>query len=318
MLITELAKAVSYDENGPLVAEITPDHILKICSNFLLADTSQVVQFCHLSAREFLEKRQTNSILDYSCDLAHAQAAISSLALLNRNDIIISPTPELNFTQKPGNFVPKRNFSEYARDFVMFHIKMSGENRKQHPLESMLQSFFSRRPLEARSPFLNWSNGLSPNTSYDLLRYQSEPPNPLFMVCEWGFANVFETISGNVDFNLEQLNAAGISPLYLACRRGHYDVVLLLLEYGADIDATSHHPPRSALHAAAKSGHYEIVSLLLQRGASVVGDPSRTSPLAAAAKEGHFAIFKLLFELGADRGDYKSAFVDAILLIYNH
>jgi ankyrin repeat protein len=145
-----------------------------------------------------------------------------------------------------------------------------------------------------------------------LLRYQSEPPNPLFLVCEWGFANVFETISGNVDFNLEQLNVAGISPIYLACQRGHYDVVLLLLEYGADIDATSHHPPRYALYAAAKSGHYDIVSLLLQRGASVVGDPSQTSPLAAAAEEGHFAIFKLLFERGADRRDYRRAFASAI------
>jgi hypothetical protein len=137
LLITELCEGRLLRRKRPL-AEITPDHILKICSNFLLADTSQVVQFCHLSAREFLEKRQTNSILDYSCDLAHAQAAISSLAFLNRNDIIISPTPELNFSQNPWNFVPKRNFSEYARDFVMFHIKMSGENRKQHPLESML------------------------------------------------------------------------------------------------------------------------------------------------------------------------------------
>lgn len=122
LLITELAGAVSYDENGPMVAKITPDHILKICSNFLLADTSRVVQFCHLSAREFLEKRETDSVPDYPIDLVHSQAAISSLAFLNHNKMTNTAT-----------FTPITKFYEYARDLVMLHLEKSGKRRKQHP-----------------------------------------------------------------------------------------------------------------------------------------------------------------------------------------
>ncbi len=57
-------------------------------------------------------------------------------------------------------------------------------------------------------------------------------------------------------------------PLHTAAREGHYNVVRLLLDRGADVNAfTMMH--WSVLHLATFNGREEITRLLLERGADV-------------------------------------------------
>ncbi|RPB21249.1 ankyrin, partial [Terfezia boudieri ATCC MYA-4762] len=57
--------------------------------------------------------------------------------------------------------------------------------------------------------------------------------------------------------------------LYSAAYSGHADVVRLLLEKGANIEATRSDDGATALDSAAYSGHADVVRLLLEKGANI-------------------------------------------------
>lgn len=58
------------------------------------------------------------------------------------------------------------------------------------------------------------------------------------------------------------------TPLHIAATEGHFDLVCLFLQYGADIDGQDKNN-WSALHSAAKHAHLEITTILLQRRADI-------------------------------------------------
>ena len=63
-------------------------------------------------------------------------------------------------------------------------------------------------------------------------------------------------------------NKDGETPLIVASRKGMYQIVELLLIYGADVDAQGIHTGQSALHASVAKGHIGITELLLRHDAS--------------------------------------------------
>ena len=70
------------------------------------------------------------------------------------------------------------------------------------------------------------------------------------------------------DVNLTRESAE--SPLQVACLQGHIDIVVLLLEAGADL-AYNAGDYGTALQCATDKNHDAIVSLLLEAGASMPG-----------------------------------------------
>lgn len=58
------------------------------------------------------------------------------------------------------------------------------------------------------------------------------------------------------------------TPLHVAATEGHFDLVCLFLQYGADINCPDKNN-WSALHCAAKHAHLEITTILLQRRADI-------------------------------------------------
>ncbi len=89
------------------------------------------------------------------------------------------------------------------------------------------------------------------------------------------------------------------TPLMAACSAGHLSIVELLLDRGADANATDN-TDQTSLHLASKNGHDSIVDMLLRRGAKMdAEDCSLQTPLMQAAKSGHDDTVKLLLEHGA-------------------
>ncbi|KAJ5717885.1 hypothetical protein N7488_003531 [Penicillium malachiteum] len=79
--IDTLVKAVSLDSNGDIDESVDEDYILAICSNFIIIDNNQMVQFAHLSVREYLVSSAKHG---YTNGDANSQVAKTSLLhLLN-------------------------------------------------------------------------------------------------------------------------------------------------------------------------------------------------------------------------------------------
>jgi ankyrin repeat protein/predicted negative regulator of RcsB-dependent stress response len=93
----------------------------------------------------------------------------------------------------------------------------------------------------------------------------------------------------------------GQVPLMIALTLGKAEMVRLLLEKGANVNARIGIMQAPPLYYAAKNGNTEITMLLLQKGAAVNGrSDSGQTALFAAAGEGKTGMVKLLIEKGAD------------------
>lgn len=98
---------------------------------------------------------------------------------------------------------------------------------------------------------------------------------------------------------------ASITPLFLAARRGASGVVSVLLKEGqANADARSFYEGSygvSPLHVAAKEGHVDVIRLLVEAGADMNAiDEIGKTPLDYAVIRGHLGAIQMLVEAGAD------------------
>lgn len=102
--------------------------------------------------------------------------------------------------------------------------------------------------------------------------------------------------------NVEHRAKTGLTPLMEAASGGYIEVGRVLLDKGADVNATPVPSSRdTALTIAADKGHLKFVELLLQRGAAVeVKNKKGNSPLWLAANGGHLNVVKNLKNHNAD------------------
>jgi ankyrin repeat protein len=101
---------------------------------------------------------------------------------------------------------------------------------------------------------------------------------------------------------MEAQGPNGETPLHAAATSGQNDVVALLLDNGANIQAWSEGMGGTALHLACLYGHLETVKLLLNRGCHI---ETRTkaqgeTPLMVASESGATGAVQLLLKRGAD------------------
>ena len=97
--------------------------------------------------------------------------------------------------------------------------------------------------------------------------------------------------------NLNAFNALGESALMLAALKGQLDLAKKLIAKGADVNKTGWTP----LHYAASNGHVEVIKLLLENHAYIDAEsPNGSTPLMMASMYGNAQSVKLLIDEGAD------------------
>jgi ankyrin len=99
-------------------------------------------------------------------------------------------------------------------------------------------------------------------------------------------------------------DAAGVTPLMLACKKGHVEVVKMLLEArnGKGLQEWDGGGWR-ALHFAAYGGNINVVKVLLSEGADVSSrDADGVTPLMLACKKGHLEVVQVLLEATEGQG----------------
>jgi ankyrin repeat protein len=125
-----------------------------------------------------------------------------------------------------------------------------------------------------------------------------------------------ETLAYLLDYEpklLMQFSFDGWTPLHLAAFFGGYEAAQLLINRGADVDAQSSNPlSNMPIHAAAAGNRTNMVMLLLEHGANPnVRQGGGWTPLHQAADHCDVGMVKLLLHHGADpdavRDDGKTA-----------
>ncbi|XP_062601738.1 uncharacterized protein LOC134263416 [Saccostrea cucullata] len=245
----------------------------------------------------------------------------------------------LRFPELIINYMKSSYISNYVKP-QKCKIKPNDRERNENEIKDMRESQFcadesdnSRKPVDL-CVYLDEENYplLAERLYRDIEDMHLYDDTPLTAACQEGHEKIVrELIKNESDVNLmrdsyhlfpkpsqlnvdrldlvnQHLNMARIdvntvlTPLVVACRVGHIDVVKELLQAGADINAYS--VGESPLIAACKCGYVSIVHHLLESGAEV--NPKHEgyipfhTPLTAACYHGHMNVVKKLLEAGAD------------------
>ncbi len=99
------------------------------------------------------------------------------------------------------------------------------------------------------------------------------------------------------EIDLNVVNAAGESPLMMAALQGQLALATKMVQKGADVNKTGW----TALHYAASNGHVDVIKMLLENHAYIDAEsPNGSTPLMMASMYGNPQSVKLLLEEGAD------------------
>lgn len=108
---------------------------------------------------------------------------------------------------------------------------------------------------------------------------------------------VTEYLISNKKVNIERTDAPQETPLMIAAWRNQKDTVESLIARGAQVNRTGW----TALHYAASIGSADIVKVLLEHSAYIDAEsPNKTTPLMMAARGDHANVCQLLIDEGAD------------------
>ena len=135
------------------------------------------------------------------------------------------------------------------------------------------------------------ARGFNPNT-------KDEKGTPgLVVALQEGALRVASLLIDSPRLVPETRNAADESPLMMAALKGQLDIARQLIAKGADVNK----PGWAPLHYAATGGHLDMIRLLLEEHAFIdAQSPNGTTPLMMAASYGSPEAVKLLVEEGAD------------------
>jgi len=99
--------------------------------------------------------------------------------------------------------------------------------------------------------------------------------------------------------------------LDIAVKKGYYNIVEILIKYGANVNNYDNYNCMAPLNIAVERGYYDIVELLLKNGAKMTDISSAVieSPIHIACRIGNLDIVKLLVKHGADVNYYMYEYI---------
>ena len=124
--------------------------------------------------------------------------------------------------------------------------------------------------------------------------YTNDGNTCLVLAAGNGHTETVRTLLYTPEMDVNQSNTLGFTPLHLAVLKKHSNVVQVLINAGADIEAKGF-DGSSPLHCVCEVGELEIAKMLVEAGADVcvVDDSSETS-LIRSARDGYTEIVRYL------------------------
>ncbi len=294
------------------------EFILSTCSTLVsIVDIGgeKVVQFSHFSVREYLTSaRIANSAPVSHFHIlpkpAHTVLARACLSALHRLDYSIDRTK-----------IQHSPLALYVAQYWVDHARF--EDVSSDIRDGMDRLFDRNKPHLAVWVWL-----------YDVENSRSRNPLsprpaqldavPLYYAVLCGFHDLSERL---LDSHPQDVNAWGMNhhtPLHTAAYKGRLDLVVLLLERGADVESRDHQG-QTAIYVASSRGHIEVVRSLIERGADVNAEcngnfvgAKRTPLLQVVSGNGSLEIARALLEHGADVNYQDACGVSGLCMALHH
>ena len=295
------AKELARSACGPLV-EVLPDETLSVVHHSL-------TEFLNGSKRT--EHFEDYPILEYGP--THNYLALISLSHLQSGCLDDAKFVNLHNGQRPelerGYVLPP--FTKYAASNWYVHARKAEEaGINQAEVNAAIDM------LWRGDTFLKWRA---------LTDVGYVTCTPFFAAVYMGLTSYTRTLLTRPETDP---NKSGMSkpPLHCAAEKGRVDIVKLLLEHGADINAADG-SGYLALHAAAANNQAQVISLLLQAGADPfcrLGKPSvnrsyewfeslpEGTPVSKACKNGHLEATIALVPAIQTSGQIHAALAEAV------
>lgn len=312
LTLTELAEAAAIDtDRGYMIDEdeilVDPLDILDICSSLVLSTfvpfltiggrhtdspkDYRVIVFAHYSVQEYLvsqrclksptsryylEQQESHRILANSC--------LDILLRCNETDF------DLDKLESDHGLVL------YAAQKWIHHAQKVPDD-----CEVVAQSV---KLLSAESnAFMAWLKLHDPDRpwiKWDAINKERLVAAPLYYASQGNLLKVVDVLTTN-GAEIDACGGVYGSALVVAALEGHFEVVKLLVERGADVNARNGTPFSFAIRAAAAGGDNEIVELLIAKGADINAHDDRYgTALHSAVSWGHAQTAELLISNGAD------------------
>lgn len=261
-----------------------------------------VVQFIHQTVKDFfiqegllvLQKSQESAMVKTneanSEAIAHYQISRTCIRYMSAKEIMGSNGHE------SADVFP---LLKYATIYWLSHVAQSEDNV---PRNDLLR-------------YLGWPSDdffhLWAKCSFSILLF-ARSTTLLHLASRYQWMGALQEILQDKELLKTRIDASDgtQTPLCFAAEEGNEDVVRILLDNGADVNARGGNPG-NALCAASKTGQDEIIRILLENGAEIntrVDCGGFTTALGAASYYGHEQTVRLLLENGAD----ATAQIDAL------
>lgn len=207
-----------------------------------------------------------------------------------------------------ANFDHEFPFVRYAVEFWPWHYRHITDGLYRQEVD-----FLGLKLVESKNwCFTNWLRILNPHGPWSSSDLNKRAPSALYCMSYLGVSGVVRLLL-NKKADINAKDEIYGNALSAASSEGHEDVVLLLLESGANIndEGGRYHGP--ALSVASFCGHEKVVRLLLEKGANVNAEGGyHGHALSAASYEGHEEVVQVLIENGAHVNAYGGTYSNAL------
>ncbi|KIX01363.1 uncharacterized protein Z518_09088 [Rhinocladiella mackenziei CBS 650.93] len=338
--ITRTKEPRSYQELDLEPEKVRESSLRNICGFFISINKSKV-SLIHQTAREFLlrstgDKDKDGAALGssmrwyHSLDIVDAEHTVAQVCItLLLFHFFKGNAPWADFygtrfdwERGYGRLISKYPFLQYASTRWAEHYQMSQHLSKDEEIGLVLSICDVQRTYCQTWFPIYW---------YSEMWHERPPATCLVIASTFGLVRVVEQVLESLSSgHSNQLTACRESNLYTginepveyfgnalqaASSRGHPEVVKMLLDRGADVNAEGGGFD-NALQVASVEGHSEVVEMLLDRGADMNAQGGHYgNALQAASFDGHSEVVQMLLDRGADvniqGGKYGTALLAA-------